>query len=522
MNKSPLHETALERLREAVGGDRVITDAKRLASLSHDIAGPGKAEPVCVVMPASLEALQQAVAAATGSQLSVVPRGGGMSYSGGYTPSQDGCVLIDTSRLRSVSEINIADRYIVVEAGCNWATLYDALSGTGFRPPSFGPLSGSVSTVGGAVSQNALFFGSATAGSIAGTVIGLEIVLADGRLLQTGVLRSDGVVALPHGPDLTHLFVGDCGAFGVKARIALRLEPTPGGEAFLSVAFDDLDAMLDAQADLAGRPGLGECFTFDRQTHANILERRISFREKIGTVTKMAKKPGGLAKAALLPLDGLGFLENAEYSMHLSIEGDDAKHAAAREKTLLNELVRRGGAELPDAIPRITRARPFGPVTALLGPQGENWLPVHGAVSLSRVRNCVQDLQAMLETRSTEMAKAGVTFTVLTVLAPRFVLVEPQFFWPDQLSPFHMAHVTSEQARLHARAPSNMAARELVHALRKSAVQTMDAHGASHMQIGRFYPYRSRLTEAQTEIFRLLRVAMDPSARMNPGVLDTE
>ena len=107
--------------------------------------------------------------------------------------------------------------------------------------------------MGGAVSHNAMFFGSGSAGSIAGSVFGLEVVLADGRLLHTGVLRPDSVDALPHGPDLTHLFVGDCGAFGVKSRVALRLAPVAGAEAFLSMAFDDPLAMLDAQ-DRTGRP----------------------------------------------------------------------------------------------------------------------------------------------------------------------------------------------------------------------------------------------------------------------------
>ena len=265
----------LDRLRVAVGADGVVTDPERLAGLSHDVAGPADVPPVCIVVPETLPALQKAVAAATESGHAIVPRGGGMSYTGGYAPSADGCVLVDMTGLSAVAGIDTANRHAVVEAGCTWSALNDALRGTGFRPPSFGPLSGGVSTVGGAVSHNAMFFGSGSAGSIAGSVLGLEVVLADGRLLHTGVLRPDSVDALPHGPDLTHLFVGDCGRFGVKARIALRLAPVAGGEAFLSMAFDDPLAMLGAQIALAGRPGLGECFSFDTQAHRNILDRRL-------------------------------------------------------------------------------------------------------------------------------------------------------------------------------------------------------------------------------------------------------
>ena len=520
MTGTPTDAMRLDRLRAAVGAGAAVADPERLAALSHDIAGPAGVPPLCAVAPDSVPALQRAVAAATQSGLAVVPRGGGMSYTGGYAPSSEGCVLFDMTRLSAVAGIDTANRHAIVEAGCTWAALDDALRGTGFRLPSFGPLSGGVSTVGGAVSHNAMFFGSGSAGSIAGSVLGLEVVLADGRLLHTGALRPDAVDAVPHGPDLTHLFVGDCGAFGVKARIALRLAPVPGGEAFVSMAFDDPLKMLEAQTALAGRPGLGECFGFDRQAHRNILDRRIGFRERLGAVSGVARRPGGLARAARLPAEGLDFLERAEHSLHLSVEGDDAGHAGTRAGALRAELERHGGAALPDTIPRVTRARPFGPITALLGPRGENWLPVHGALSLARAGDCMTALLDCLGARAGDMAEAGVTRTVLTVLAPGCVLVEPQFFWPDRLSPFHLANATREQVKQHRAAPENPTGRRLVMELRDAVADILQLHGAAHMQIGRYYPFLSRLTPAQADIHRRLRAALDSDGRMNPGVLE--
>ncbi len=520
MTGAPAGMPVPDRLRAAVGADGVVTDPERLAGLSHDIAGPAGALPLCIVVPETIPALQRAVAAATESGLAVVPRGGGMSYTGGYTPSAEGCVLFDMSRLSAVADIDTASRFAVVEAGCTWAALNEALKDTGYRPSSFGPLSGGVSTIGGAVSNNAMFFGSGTAGSIAGSVLGLEVVLADGRLLHTGALRPDAVDPLPLGPDLTHLFVGDCGAFGTKARVALRLAPVAGGEAFLSMAYDDPLAMLDAQTALAGRPGLGECFSFDRQAHCNILDRRIGFREKLGAAAGVARGTGGLARAARLPAEGLNFLERADYSLHLSVEGDDARHAGGRAEALRAELERRGGTVLPDTIPRVTRARPFGPITALLGPRGENWLPVHGALGLTRAAACMTALRDRLQASAGDMADTGVTCTVLTVLAPGFVLVELQFFWPDRLSPFHLAHATPEQVKLHREAPENPRGRALVFELRDAAGAILRAHGASHMQIGRYYPFLSRLTPAQADIHRRLRAVLDPDRCMNPDVLE--
>ncbi|MCY4237561.1 MAG: FAD-binding oxidoreductase [Rhodospirillaceae bacterium] len=516
------HAAALRCLEKVLEPDAVVTDPDQLTSLAHDIAGPAEVDPVAAAIPRSVEELSAVVGAATRSGLNIVPRGGGMSYSGGYTPSEPNCILIDTRRLAAVQQINVVDRYVVVEAGCTWRTLHEALAGSGFRTPFFGPLSGRVSTVAGATSQNAAFFGSAAHGSMDGTVIGLEVVLPDGRILHTGVLRPGGVDGQPHGPDLSHLFVGDCGTFGVKARLVLRLVPAPGGEAFVSVGFDDPSAMLAAQTALAGRQGIGECFGFDQKSHQNILDRRHSFRQKAGAIATIAVQSGGIARAARLSVDKLAFLEDVAYSLHLSVEGDNTNHAETRSNRILRELAERGGRELPDVIPRITRTRPFGPITALLGPQGENWLPVHGVLSLSAVEACYRDLQAMMADRSAEMAEVGVVATILTVLSGRALILEPQFFWPDCLSPFHLNHVTAEQVRNHKDSPADFEARALVHALRKTAIEIFHRNAACHMQIGRIYPFGSRLTETQGEIIALIRSTIDPEGRLNPGVLRSD
>jgi len=115
---APSKVPAIRSLRNTVGDDALITDADRLTVLAHDIAGPAEVEPVCAVVPATVAALQRAVAVASDHGLSVVPRGGGMSYSGGYTPSKHGGVLIDTGRLAAIEEVNLDDRCVIVEPGC--------------------------------------------------------------------------------------------------------------------------------------------------------------------------------------------------------------------------------------------------------------------------------------------------------------------------------------------------------------------------------------------------------------------
>ncbi|NJS14645.1 MAG: FAD-binding oxidoreductase [Sphingopyxis sp.] len=141
-----------------------------------------------------------------------------MSYTGGYTQTMPGAVLIDTGAMDRILDINEIDMRVTVEAGCSWAKLYDTLKPLGLRTPFWGTLSGLKATVGGGMSQNCLFWGSARHGSGPQSCLAMEVVLADGTILKTG----EGV-ARPYGPDMTGLFLGDTGAMGVKATITLRL-----------------------------------------------------------------------------------------------------------------------------------------------------------------------------------------------------------------------------------------------------------------------------------------------------------
>jgi len=108
--------------------------------------------------------------------------------------------------------------YVTCEAGVTWKQLYEALSETGLRTPFWGTLSGIHATVGGGASQNCAFWGSGRYGAGADSIVGLEVVLADGTVLNTGAAaqtNSDPFFR-HYGPDLTGLFCGDTGAFGFK------------------------------------------------------------------------------------------------------------------------------------------------------------------------------------------------------------------------------------------------------------------------------------------------------------------
>ena len=154
-------------------GAAVITDEAELAYFGTDVYSAG--QPLLAVLrPTSADDLADAVKALTAAGIAVIPRGGGMSYTGGYIAARSPSVLVDTGGLNKIVEINVEDAYVIVEAGVTWRDLKAALDAKGVRTPYFGPMSGSHATVGGGMSQGAIFNGSARYGCA-----------ADGTALET-------------------------------------------------------------------------------------------------------------------------------------------------------------------------------------------------------------------------------------------------------------------------------------------------------------------------------------------------
>ncbi|MFZ4533558.1 MAG: FAD-binding oxidoreductase, partial [Alsobacter sp.] len=121
-------------------------EPEELEVLAHDIAGRGPWASSVVVRPGSVAQVQAVVQAAAGAGQAIVPRGGGMSYTGGYQPSGPGAVLLDMTGVAQVGTVAAVDGFVIVEAGCTWGALYDALAVQGLRTPFFGPLSGNAAT----------------------------------------------------------------------------------------------------------------------------------------------------------------------------------------------------------------------------------------------------------------------------------------------------------------------------------------------------------------------------------------
>ncbi|MCY4268793.1 MAG: FAD-binding oxidoreductase, partial [Gammaproteobacteria bacterium] len=358
-----IDDARMQRLEARLGGllddGAVSRDAQTRDYLAQDVFTRDKPAGL-VLRPANVEQLAAAVAEATAAGCAVIPRGGGMSYSGGYVPAEADSVLLDLRGMNRVLEINRDDMHVSVEAGTSWRELREALAGTGLRTPYWGTLSGIYASVGGSLSQNSIFWGSGHYGSAAESALSLKVVLADGTVLDTGSAGrgNAGPFFRQHGPDLTGLFCGDCGALGVKAAATLRLVPEVEGRAFGAFAFDDYPAMLAAMAEISRQDLAMECFGFDPFLQAQRL-RRESLAADAKNLLGVMKSAGGVGKAlrdgARIAAAGRGFMEDVAWSFNVMIEDRGTEGAAERLEAARRIAAGEGGRELPDTIPKILR-----------------------------------------------------------------------------------------------------------------------------------------------------------------------
>jgi len=223
----------LDFLKETVGAENVTTQLIDLISYASD-ASEFKSRPDVAVFPTTTEQVSKIMAAADRERIPVTPRGAGTSLSGLTVPLKGGIVL-DFIRMNRIVKISLADRLTVVQPGVVYADLDRALEPMGFAfPPD--PASGKVATLGGNVATNAGGVKGAKYGTTRNYVLGLEVVLADGQVLNTG----SGTLKCVSGFDLTRLFVGSEGLLGIITEITLRIDPRPLATSTAMATFDKL------------------------------------------------------------------------------------------------------------------------------------------------------------------------------------------------------------------------------------------------------------------------------------------
>ena len=300
--------TVIDALRDLLG-DAVSTDAAVLAPLTTDKSGhDSRSAPLALVTARSIDDVQATLRIATEHGVGVVTRGAGTGLAGGSIASA-GQIVLSTLAMNHILEVSVADELAVVEPGILNGDLNAALASHGlwFTPD---PASRAISTVGGNIATNAGGLLCAKYGVTRESVLGLKVVLADGRLLTIGHRSVKGVTGL----DLTALMIGSEGTLAVIVEATVRLRPLPAGPvATVGAWFGDVVTAAAACAAI---------------TAAGIRPAALELMDA----------------AALTAIDAyLGERLSDRGNTFLLLQADGA--ASADEAAVALEIIRRGGGE---------------------------------------------------------------------------------------------------------------------------------------------------------------------------------
>jgi len=231
-------------LRARLGAKGVLSNPSDLVVYECDGFTVEKHPPEAVVFPTATAEVAEVVKICARHGAPVVARGAGTSLAGGCLPLGGG-VVVSLARMKQILEINIRDRFAVVEAGVLNLQLARALAGTGFHfAPD--PSSQVASTIGGNVATNAGGPHTLKYGVTVNHVLGVEAVLGDGSIVRIGP------VANPAELDLLGVLVGSEGTLAIVTKIWVRLTPNPQDYRTLRAMFDTVEDATNAVSDIIG------------------------------------------------------------------------------------------------------------------------------------------------------------------------------------------------------------------------------------------------------------------------------
>jgi glycolate oxidase len=235
----------LDRFRAIVGEGGMLSNADELLVYECDGYVVEKKSPDVVLFPKSRDEVVAIVKTCNEFDVPFVPRGAGTSLSGGCLPVGGG-VMIALTRMKRILEVNLRDRYAVVEPGVVNVHLTQNLKGTGYHyAPD--PSSQGACTIGGNVATNSGGPHTLKYGVTVNHVLGVEVVLPDGSIAEFG-----GPTGGTPGYDLTGLFVGSEGTFGICTKITVRLTRNPAAHRTMLGVFETVADATQAISNIIG------------------------------------------------------------------------------------------------------------------------------------------------------------------------------------------------------------------------------------------------------------------------------
>lgn len=229
----------LSELREFLKDDQILIGQEDRSVYGFDGTALLQGMPECVVLPETVDQVSRLLRLASFHEVPLVTRGSGTGLSGGSVPSS-GSIVMSLVRMNRILEVDRGNLTLTAEPGALTQDVYDAAAEAGlFYPPDPGSMK--ISTIGGNVANNSGGLRGLKYGVTRNYVMAMQVVLADGRVLETGTKCVKDVA----GFTLKDLFIGSEGTLGVITRVTLKLIPPPAAQRTLLVLFDRMSTAAE-------------------------------------------------------------------------------------------------------------------------------------------------------------------------------------------------------------------------------------------------------------------------------------
>ena len=239
-----LDQSNLNKLRDIVGAENVLTSREDLIPYAFDGTATMKEMPGSVVFAVSTEQISAVLKLANDTETPVVTRGSGTGLSGGSVPAAD-CIVLCTVKMGAILEVDAANLTMTVEPGVTTIQIAEAAEKAGlFYPPDPGSMK--ISTIGGNVAENSGGLRGLKYGVTRNYVMGMEVVLPDGEVMRLGNKCVKDVA----GFSLKDVMIGSEGTLGVITKVLLRLIPKPAAKKTMVATFDAMDAAAQTVSDI--------------------------------------------------------------------------------------------------------------------------------------------------------------------------------------------------------------------------------------------------------------------------------
>jgi FAD/FMN-containing dehydrogenase len=519
----------IEQLKGLLGKDNVLTDSESLEFYSFDFSEQRLEKAAAVARPGSQKDVVDIVKLAYALGFPVVPRGGGMSYTLAYMPKRKNSLLLDMTRMNRILKIDTDNLYIVVEPGVTWEQIYEATRDMQYGLSFFGTMSGRKATVGGGLGNNAVGHGP---GEIVDNLLGIEVVLPDGRVIQTGALatRPEGPSIRNYGPDFTGVFVNDAGALGVKTKAVFRLKRKAYASAYGAFGFGSERETAMAACEVVRLGIATNIYGFGSYHHEVFMNQPAPCRkealELLRAVYKNASGPwrGVRDILCIARPGGMKRFKKWGGSLHVIVDGCSQRavdSGMAKVKRLLRKL---GGHSLPPILSIVVRAQPFVPIdTLIVGLDGKNCFPSSCVVPIGRLPGVWDAVEEFFARNADLMNQHNIRFSRTYIVVNDQFGLEPIIYWKDAFSPLRRSILSPENEKKYGDMPPQPEARKAAIDLRHRLVEVLQRVKGAHIQIGKFYPYRDALVSGDSwSLLEDFKNTVDAKRLMNPGALGLE